>query len=56
MGKLINEIINNPDKIYLISQLGGGLANRYKIYEEVVRPGLVKLLPYKNVKFLFPLK
>jgi len=44
----------NSDKIYYISQLGGGLANRYKIWEQVIKPGLEKyFLRYDNVVFLW---
>ena len=47
-------IENNPDKIYYISQLGGGLANRYKIWEQVLKPGLEKKFShYDNVIFLW---
>lgn len=47
-------IEKNPDKIYYISQLGGGLANRYKIWEKVIKPGLEKNFShYDNVVFLW---
>jgi hypothetical protein len=47
-------IEKNNDKTFYISQLGGGLANRYKIWEEVVKPGLEKNLShYDNVVFLW---
>jgi len=47
-------IEKNPDKIYYISQLGGGLANRYKIWEQVLKPGLEKdFSHYENVIFLW---
>lgn len=47
-------IEKNSDKIYYISQLGGGLANRYKIWEQVIKPGLEKYLShYDNVVFLW---
>lgn len=51
--KLINEIKNNPKKTFLISQVGSGLANKYKIYEFIIMPGLKILKKYKNVKFLY---
>lgn len=51
--KLIDEIVNHPERTYLISKLGAGLANRYRIWEEVIRPGLVVLGYFKNVVFLF---
>ena len=47
-------IEKNPDKIYYISQLGGGLANRYKIWEKVCKPRLEKYFSgYDNVIFLW---
>ena len=47
-------IEKNPDKIYYISQLGGGLANRYKIWEKVCKPRLEKdFSGYDNVVFLW---
>lgn len=53
MQKLIKKIESNPDKIFLISKLGSGLANRYGIFEQIIFPGLKRLAIYKNVKFLF---
>jgi hypothetical protein len=47
-------IEKNPDKIYYISQLGGGLANRYKIWEKVCKPRLEKdFSGYDNVVLLW---
>jgi len=43
------EIEKNPDKTYLVSRLGGGLANRYGIYEEIIEPELKKLELFDNV-------
>lgn len=52
--KLIEQIKANPDKLFLISKLGGGLANRHKIYENVIGPRIrADLMGYSNVKFLF---
>lgn len=54
MLKLKKEIENNPDRLYLISKLGAGLANKFGIWELVIRDKLVNdLSVYKNVKFLF---
>lgn len=53
LDKLIETIKLNPEYIYLISRLGSGLANKYNIFEEVIRDGLEALRPYKNVRFLF---
>lgn len=44
----------NIDKTFYISQLGGGLANKYKIWEKIVKPGLIKYFnKYENVVFLW---
>jgi len=51
--KLIDEIIAHPERTYLISKIGAGLANRYHIWEEVIKPGLVVLGYFKNVQFIF---
>jgi hypothetical protein len=51
--KLQFEIVNNPDKTYLISKLGAGLANKYYIFETIIEPGLQVLKQYNNVKFLW---
>lgn len=53
LKKLIRQIERNPDKTYLISKLGGGLANKYKIFQKVIKPGLEPLKQYSNVKFLW---
>src|SRR3990167_1818173 len=36
-------IVNAPNSLWLISQLGSGLANKYKIWEEVIFKKLKKL-------------
>lgn len=47
-------IEKNMDKTFYISQLGGGLANRYKIWEQIIKPGLLKYFShYDNVVFLW---
>jgi hypothetical protein len=52
--KLRVEIITNPHRTYLISKLGAGLANKYKIWEKVIEPMLKESLDdLKNVRFLF---
>jgi len=53
LKRLIKDIENNPDKIYLISQFGSGLANKYGIFQKVIKPGLTYLKKYNNVKFLY---
>lgn len=52
LSKLINTIQNNPDKIFLISKLGGGLANKYGIREQIIEPGISLLTQFSNVKFI----
>jgi hypothetical protein len=49
LSRLMIEIEANPDKTYLISKLGAGLANRYKIYEEIIQPNIGVLRDYDNV-------
>lgn len=51
LKRLIKEIEKNPDKIFLISKLGAGLANKYGIYQKIIKPGLTILNKYDNVKF-----
>lgn len=54
MEKLEYEIQNNPDKEFLISKLGSGLANKYLIFENVIYNGLLELEnKYDNVNLLF---
>ena len=53
IGNLILAIKNNPNKTYLISKLGSGLANKYMIWENIIQPGLEVLRKYKNVIFLY---
>lgn len=44
----------NPDVVYLISKLGGGLANRYGIFEKVIEPNIKHdLSMFDNLKFLW---
>jgi hypothetical protein len=52
LNKLIKLIEINPNKIFLISKLGGGLANNFNIYETVIKSGLQILNKYPNVKFI----
>lgn len=53
MKDLIQVIEHSPNKIFLISKLGAGLANKYNIWEEVIQPGIQILKKYPNVRFLF---
>jgi len=52
--RLIAEIESNPDKIYLISKIGSGLANKFRIFENVIEPSIkADLSQYTNVVFLW---
>ena len=52
LKKLENEIESKPDKTFYISQLGGGLANRYNIWGVLIQPNIVgKLQKFNNVVF-----
>jgi hypothetical protein len=47
-------IQDDPFKIFYISQLGAGLANKYYIWENIIKQGLEKnLQQYLNVVFLW---
>jgi hypothetical protein len=47
MVHLIVEVSNHPEKTYAVSPLGSGLANRYKIYETIIKP-MLKILDNQN--------
>lgn len=50
--KLKTIIEKRPDNIFYISQLGGGLANKYQIWEVLIRDNLVEALgSFENVVF-----
>lgn len=52
LKKLIKIISSKPDKTFYISQLGAGLANRYKIWEKVIKNNLIKNFEnFENVVF-----
>jgi hypothetical protein len=52
LKKLKTIIQKRPDKIFYISQLGAGLANKYKIWEKLIHQNLVNTLEiYDNVVF-----
>lgn len=53
LTKLINYIEENPDLTFLISRIGGDLANKYGIHQKVILPGLEELRQYPNVEFLW---
>jgi hypothetical protein len=52
LEKLKRVVEARPDKTFYVSQLGGGLANKYFIWQKLIRHNLVKVLEnYKNVVF-----
>lgn len=52
--KLKETIKDEPFKTFYVSQLGAGLANKYNIWEKVIKDGLEKnLQQYPNVVFLW---
>ena len=53
LSLLIGYIKNNPQLTFIISQLGSGLANRFRIWEYIIHDGLKCLQMYPNVIFLF---
>jgi len=54
IAKFINIAQQNPDKTYLISRLGAGLANKYLIWEDVILPKIKKLLSIlPNIEYLW---
>ena len=54
IAKLIKEANKNKGKVYIISKVGAGLANKYKIFEEVIEPNIKKdLKQCFNINFLW---
>ena len=54
MMKLMDKIEANPNKTFLISKLGSGLANKYRIFQDVIQKNIKKDLgDFPNVKFLW---
>lgn len=52
--KLREHIQEHPFKTFYISQLGAGLANKYYIWENIIKQGLEKnLKDFPNVVFLW---
>ena len=52
--QLEDAINQHPEKHFLISKLGAGLANRHQIWETVIEPKLPKLLKnFPNVTLLW---
>jgi hypothetical protein len=50
---LLAYMSRNLGKTYLISQLGSGLANKYGIWEGVIKNGIAFLKDISNVIFLW---
>ena len=53
LDKLIRFIESNPDKTFLISKLGAGLANRFSIFDFIETNLKLDLSEYSNVEFLW---
>ena len=54
MKNLKNKIIKNSDKLYLISKIGAGLANKFGIFEKIIKLNIKNdLKGIKNIKFLW---
>ena len=51
--RLLKIIKENKRSWILISKLGGGLANKYGIFENIIEPWLESLEKYKNVILLY---
>lgn len=52
LQKLEKLVKNNPKKVFYISQLGCGLANKYRIWEGLIKDNLINTLQkYDNVVF-----
>jgi len=50
--KLAKIVEKRPEKTFYISQLGGGLANRYNIWENLIKDNLVRTFSvFDNVVF-----
>lgn len=53
LERLKKYITDCPHLTFLMSKLGSGLANKYGIYEKVIKNGLEELEQYDNVVFLY---
>lgn len=54
LKKLEHVISDNPEKMFLISKIGSGLANRYNIFQKIIQPGIKSLKNrYSNIVFLW---
>ena len=51
---LIEIIKQTPNKIWIMSKIGAGLANKYNIWEEIIKPNIKNdLKDYSNIIWLF---
>ena len=54
LQKLELEIKKTPNNLWLISSIGSGLANKYNIWEKIIKHDIIKLTErYNNVRILF---
>lgn len=52
--QILIKVGKKVDKIFLISPLGSGLANKYNIWEKIIEPNLKKdLKQFKNIIWLY---
>lgn len=54
LQKLELEIKKTPNNLWLISPIGSGLANKYNIWEKIIKPEVTKLTDrHNNIRLLF---
>lgn len=54
LARLKKDIERYPEKTFMITRLGAELANKFGIYQEVIKPRLKQELShYENVEFLY---
>jgi len=51
--KLREFITDHPNNTFYISAVGGGLANKHKIFETIIQPNLKNLINGPNVVYLW---
>lgn len=52
-SKLLLHMAEHRDKTYVISPIGSGLANKYQIWETIIKPGLERLKGLDRIVFTF---
>lgn len=51
---LQQDVEQHPNDLFLITKIGSGLANRWGIFEKIIKPNIKKdLAKYSNVRFLW---